>query len=268
MKTVVVHGNATSDEQNWAKQFAGLDASVKAQFSTLVDFTIRTPRVFTIPVPVNWVGIVATVSDAARAAGSGGVVIIASGHGGVGNTPEEGIINWDAADGNVDRGWIDGKVGKGLFWDEVIAQYTDRIPHGNPPTRKDEDENTIKNNPKNSSMARLRHAAFDALQQIGKALRDNGVGRLTFTVCTAGSATAFMNRLANQCHTQVACFRQMTAVFDDGNFGQKPGKARLTMESDMRTDGQGTNVLSARVFSPNLDDARIAFVANPSGGGP
>jgi hypothetical protein len=262
VKTVVVNSDAKPVEKDWANQFAGLDASVKAQFSSVVDFSIRTPRVFRIPNPITWGGIVATLSDAAKAAGAG-VVIIASGHGGVGNSPEEGIINWDASDGDVNRGWEDGKVGKGLFWDEVIAQYTVPIPFGSPPTRKEEDENTIKKNPKHSRMARMRHDAFDALQQVGKAMLDNGVKRLTFTVCTAGAATAFMDRLAKHCHTQVACFKIKTMVLDDHTFGLDPGKARMILERDKSADGRGTNVPSARVFSPNLDDGTIAYVANP-----
>src|SRR4051812_47766452 len=98
MKAVVVHKDAKPVEKDWANQFAGLDVDVRKQFSTAVDWSVRVQKVFTIPTP-TWNGIVTAVSEAAKAAGQGGVVVIASGHGGVGNTSEEGIINWDATDG-------------------------------------------------------------------------------------------------------------------------------------------------------------------------
>jgi hypothetical protein len=109
----------------------------------------------------------------------------------------------------------------------------------------------------------MRHDAFDALQKIGKALQDNKVARLTFTVCTAGAATAFMDKLAKHCHAQVACFKLTTMVLDDHMFGLTPGKARMILERDRAKDGRGTNILSARVFSPDLDDISIAHVAKP-----
>lgn len=263
MKAVVVHQAAKVVERDWATQYAGLDAAVKAEFATTADFPIRVPRVFTIPA-LNWNDIVKTVSDAAKAAGAGGVVIIASGHGGVGRPPDEGIINWDATDGNVDRGWIDGKVNKGLFWDEDIAQYIDSLgPFARPNTLKEQDEQNINNKVKNSKILQMRHDAFDALQAIAQALQANQTRRLTFTVCTAGAATGFMDRLAKHCHAQVACFRITTMVLDDATFGINPGKARLVLERDSQVDGRGSNTRRARVFSPDLDDTSIARVSNP-----
>jgi hypothetical protein len=263
MKAVVVHQAAKVIERDWAAQYAGLDPAVKAEFATTADFPIRVPKVFTIAA-LTWTNVVTTVSDAAKAAGAGGVVIIASGHGGVGRLPDEGIINWDATDGDVARGWVEGKVKKGLFWDEDIAQYTDSLgPLARPGTLKEQDEQNIKNNVKNAKILQMRHDAFDALQAIGQALQANAVKRLTFTVCTAGAATGFMDRLAKHCHAQVACFKVTTMVLDDHTFGITPGKARLVLESDASADGRGSNTRRARVFSPNLDDTSIARVSNP-----
>jgi len=264
MKTAVVHSNAKPVEKDWSKQFAGLDPDVKSQFASTVDWSVRTAQVFTIP-GTSWNDVVATVSNAASAAGAGGVVIIASGHGGVvPNDLRAGIINWDASDGDVTRVWEDGKFGKGIFWDEVIAQYTDEIsPFSRPKTRKEEDELKVNNKSPGAKMAKLRLDAFDALQKIGKALQDQKVRRLTFTVCTAGAATQFMDKLAKHLHTQVACFKITTAVLDDHTFGHTPGKARLILERDRSADNKGTNTMGARVFSPSLDDTSIAYVANP-----
>ena len=172
MKTVVVHNNAKAVEKDWSKQFAGLDPAVKAQFATTVDWVVRTARVFTIP-GTTWNDVVTSVSNAAKDAGNGGVVIIASGHGGVlPGDLKAGIINWDASDGDVTRVWEDGKFGKGIFWDEVIAQYTDVIsPVSRPRTRKEEDELKVQNQSSGAKMAKLRLDAFDALQKIGKALQ-------------------------------------------------------------------------------------------------
>jgi hypothetical protein len=261
MKAIVVHSNAGIVEKDWAKQFAGLDPAVKAEFANVVDWSVRVRQVFTIGT-ITWTGIVTAVSNAAAAAGSGGVVIIASGHGGsVPRDDTAGIINWDASDGDVDRGWDEKKVAKGLFWDEVIMGYTDPIPFGNPPTRKGEDEEAVKNNKPNARIAQKRLDAFDALMKIGQALNSNGVRRLTFTVCTAGRAIKFMDKMAKHLKTDVACFKAKTMVLDDSTFKLNPGKSRLIMESDRAADGTGSNTREARVFSPNLDDTAIAYVA-------
>jgi hypothetical protein len=262
VKSVVVHGAAAAVEKDWSKQFAGLDTDVKNQFSAN-DWSVRVPRVFTIP-DFTWDKIVATVTGAAQAAGAGGVVIVASGHGGaVPNDPDGGVINWDATDGDVDLDWDPQKVRKGLFWDDPVVRYIEPIPHGSPATRKAEDERDIANKVKNFQILQKRHDAFDALQKIGQALKANDVARLTFTNCTAGRAQGFMTRLAKLCQVEVACFNQKTKVLDDGTLGFNPGKARMILDRDSARDGLGTNIVSARIFSPNLDDNSIAFVAQP-----
>jgi hypothetical protein len=265
MKAVVVHKDAAPVEKDWARQYAGLDLAVKNQFLMgPADWNVRVQKVFTIPT-LTWAAIVQTVSDAATAAGSDGVVILASGHGGT-KDADAGIINWDATEppgGTHVRDWTPDKVGKGLFWDEPISKYIEPIPHGLPPTLKEEDEEKIKKKVKGFEVLQKRHDAFDALQKIAAALQTNHVKRLTFTVCNAGASTNFMDRLAKLCHTQVACFKVLTRALDDGTFGFTPGKARLILESDKARDGVGTNVASARVVSPDLDNSSIAYVAKP-----
>jgi hypothetical protein len=261
MKAVVVHQHASVIERAWAPQYAGLDADVKRQFATVADWTVRVQQVFLIPA-LTWTDIVQTVSRAAQAAGQGGVVILASGHGGSIN-PDVGIINWDPTEPpGVKREWTPHDVGRGLFWEETVSRYTEVISKQSIiPTRKAEDEDKIKNQGPNWQIAQKRHKAFEALQDIGNALQANKVRRLTFTVCSAGSSTNFMDRLAKHCQAQVACFRPLTKVIDDAQFGSTPGKARLVFANDSATDGQGTNTPRARVFSPDLDDNRIAYVA-------
>ena len=88
-------------------------------------------------------------------------MIIASGHGGVvPNDLNARTINWDAADSNVDSAWTAEKIGKGLVWDEVIAQYTDPIPFSKPPTQKEVDEENIKNGVKTANILQKRQEAF------------------------------------------------------------------------------------------------------------
>jgi hypothetical protein len=271
MKAVVVHSAAKPVELDWAKQFAGLDPDVKAQFSAN-DWSSRAPTVFSIP-DFTWNGIVTTVGNAARAAGAGGVVIVASGHGGavfqtspsgrVTADPDGGVINWDATDANVALDWTPAAVRKGLFWDDMVARYLDPIPFGNPPNQKGIDEKNIKDKVKDFQIIQKRHDAFDGLERIGQALKSNGISRLTFTVCTAGLATNFMNRLAKICGVEVACFKETTMVLDDHTFGITPGKSRLILERHKAQDGLGTNKLSARIFSPDLDDNSIGTVAKP-----
>jgi hypothetical protein len=265
MKAVVVHKDAAQIEQDWAKQYAGLDNVVKHQFSMgPADWVNRVSTVFSIP-KLTWADIVSTVSAAAKAAGAGGVVILASGHGGSADM-DAGIINWDATEppgGTHARDWAPGKIGKGLFWDEPVSRYLDRIPNGMPPTLKEADEDKIQKKVKDFQIFQRRHDAFEALQQIAQVLQANKVARLTFTVCNAGASHNFMNRLAKICQTEVACFSVLTKVFDDTTLGHSPGKARLILARDDGADGNGTNVMRARVLSPDLDDSRIAFVGKP-----
>jgi len=118
---------------------AGLDLDVRKQFAG-IDWSLRSPKVFTIPA-FTWDAIVSTVTDAAQAAGGGGVVIIASGHGGAvfKNDPngDGGLINWDPTDRlDVRRDWTPTDIRKGLFWDDMVARYLDPIPMGNPPLKR------------------------------------------------------------------------------------------------------------------------------------
>ena len=64
---------------DWANQFAGVDAQVKAQFPA-VDFASRSTTVSKIS-GFTWTAVVTAVSAAAKLAGGNGVVIIVSGHG-------------------------------------------------------------------------------------------------------------------------------------------------------------------------------------------
>lgn len=262
MKAVVVHASSKAVELDWANQFAGLDAQVKAQFPA-VDFASRSSVVSKIT-GFTWTDVVTAVSAAASQAGANGVVIIVSGHGGaVPNNPDGGVLNWDPNDGDVDLDWTRTKIRKGLFWDDMVARYLDPIPFGNPPNQKGIDEKNIREKRGDFQITQKRHEAFEALDKIGQALRANNVKRLTFTSCTAGRATRFLKRLAKICGTEIACFNQKTRVFNDVNAGA--GKSRLILDADTNRDGLpgSTNILSARVFSPDLDNPAIAFVATP-----
>ena len=262
MKSVVVHASSKPVELDWANQFAGLDAQVKAQFSA-VDFASRSTVVSKIT-GFTWTDVVAAVTAAAKAAGTGGVVIVVSGHGGaVPGNPDGGVLNWDPTDADVDLNWDRQKIRKGLFWDDMVARYLDPIPLGNPPNQKGIDEKNIKEKRGDFQITQKRHEAFEALDQIGQALRANGVKRLTFTSCTAGRAPNFLKRLAKICGTEIACFNQKTRVFNDVNAGA--GKSRLILDVDTAREGLAgsSNILSARVFSPDLDNSSIAFVAKP-----
>ena len=85
-----------------------------------------------------------------------------------------------------------------------------------------------------------------------------------------------MDRLAKLMVVEVACFKETTVVFNDG-FDADPkdpprrrpnslkGKSRMILERDKAPLGQdkGTNIPPARIFSPDLDNASIAFVGKP-----
>ena len=92
--------------------------------------------------------------------------------------------------------------------------------------------------------------------------------RLSFTVCTAGKAKVFMNRMAGHLGCEVACYNEPTAVFDDGTLGFRPGKARLILDSDSGPEKDpltpSTNRSRARCIAPNLDSSLIAFVGKPA----
>jgi hypothetical protein len=196
-----------------------------------------------------------------------------------------GMINWDPTETDVGKAWTDAAtVKKGLFWDDIIARYVETRQFANPPTRKAEDEAAIKKADEAAktgkrpdvSLPEGRLLAFKALDEMGKALKGAGVARLSFTNCTSGAATRFMDRLAKLMGVEVACFKETTFVFNDG-FEVDPkkpsqlrpnslkGKSRMILERDKMPLGQnkGTNIPAARIFSPDLDNASIAFVGKP-----
>jgi hypothetical protein len=68
-----------------------------------------------------------------------------------------------------------------------------------------------------------------------------------------------VDQIATDWGVDIAAFKFRTACgFDAGS------KARLWLNRDAK-DGQGTNTMEARVYSPNLDDPNIAYVATPRG---
>jgi hypothetical protein len=297
MKDVVVHSASAQVELDWAKQFAGEGSEAgQEQAFPGPHWAVRVRRVFTIPGfaagPNRWTPIVDTIKAAGAAAGAGGVVIVASGHGGAVPTgggqfdPDGGMINWDPTEHDVGKAWTDpATIKKGLFWDDVIARYVETRQFASPPTRKAEDEAAVKQADEvfkktkrrpDVSLQEGRLLAFDALDQMGKALKLAGVKRLAFTNCTAGAATRFLDRLAKITGVEIACFKETTFVFNDGfevdpkdptktRFNSLKGKSRMILERDRKPPGGngGTNIPSARVFSPDLDNASIAHVGVP-----
>jgi hypothetical protein len=261
-KVAVVHQAAAQVELDWAKQFAGLDADVKKQFATVVKFVERSTTVFFIPT-VDWPATVTTVSAAIKEAGAGGTVIIVSGHGGaVPNNAKRGIIIWDPNAQNVGLTWTVNGFGNGMFWDgDHIGYDTSSVG----PSLKAVDEKNIADDTsagkKDTEHKQKRLEAFNALSQIKAAIAATKIKRLTFTSCTVGAATGFIDGLAKFLGTEVAAFNQETSVIDDTQF--KPsvqGKSRLILAADAAVDGKGTNIMLARVQSPNLDDPAIAHV--------
>ena len=235
MKAVVVHSASARVELDWANQFAGA-GSEAAQETAFPGphWAVRVRKVFTIAGfgtgATRWTPIVDAVKAAAVAAGQGGVVIVVSGHGGAvpsgaGFDLDGGMINWDPTETDVGKVWTDpATVKKGLFWDDTIARYTETRQFANPPTRKAEDEAAIKKADEAAktgkrpdvSLPEGRLLAFKALDEMGKALKAAGVARLSFTNCTSGAATRFMDRLAKLMGVQVACFKETTVVYNDG----------------------------------------------------
>jgi hypothetical protein len=262
MKVAVVHTGAAQVEKNWANQFAGLDAQVKKQFDTVVNWGQRSTKVHFIP-NVTWSDTVTTVSAAIKSAGAGGTVVIVSGQGGaVPGNINRGILIWDPNATTVALAWRPGDFGNGMFWDGDHIGY-DTSSTG--PSQKAVDEKNIADDTspgkKDTEHKQKRLEAFQALDQIRVAIAATKIRRLSFTSCTAGAATGFIDGLAKFLKTEVAAFNQETAVIDDTQY--KPsvqGKSRLILKADDTADGKGTNVMLARANSPNLDDPSIAHV--------
>lgn len=89
---------------------------------------------------LTWPAIVTAITRAAGAAGANGLVVIVSGH------RASGLCNFDWTEPRgTKRSWNPQHVGKGLFFNDEVVTYTDRIPFNNPPTLKEKDEIDIKN---------------------------------------------------------------------------------------------------------------------------
>ena len=165
----------------------------------------------------------------------------------------------------VTLAWKPGEFANGIFWDgDHIGYDTSSIG----PSLKAVDEKNIADDKspgkKDTEHKPKRLEAFQALDQIRVAIAATKIRRLSFTSCTAGAATGFIDGLAKFLKTEVAAFNQTTEVIDDTQF--KPsvqGKSRLILEADDTADGKGTNVMLARANSPNLDDPSIAHVGKP-----
>ncbi|MBP0579176.1 hypothetical protein J8I29_07655 [Labrys sp. LIt4] len=264
-KVAVVHAGAAQVELDWAKQFAGLDAEVKKQFATVVQWVERSTTVHSIA-NVTWTDTVAAVSAAIKDAGTGGTVVVVSGHGGaVPGNVDRGIIIWDPNAATVGLTWTSGNFGNGMFWDGDHIGYN---TSSSGPSQKEVDEKNIADDTSPGKQDTLhkqkRLEAFLALDQIRVAIAATKIRRLTFTSCTVGAATGFIDGLAKFLKTEVAAFNQETSVIDDTQY--KPsvqGKSRLILFADNSADGKGTNVMLARANSPNLDDPKIAHVGRP-----
>jgi hypothetical protein len=254
MKKIAVHCIVDPAEVAWAKQFAGEDAAVRKQFPA-APFGVRGRAA--IPA-VSWESIVSTIEKAAVTAGCGGWIGLVSGHGGSGCSHEDVLVPMcPVSSRRVATVYLDPH--KRISFNQVTVFYKESP---GPPSKSQQENDQdvlsckIAGN-KKVAQARLNTRKF--YERIGVALASNRLRRLAFLVCNIGASTAFMDQIATDWGVDVAAFKFRTACgFDTGN------KARLWLNRDSK-DGQGTNTMAARVFSPSLDDPNIAYVARPRG---
>ena len=254
MKKIAVHCIVDPAEVAWAKQFAGEDAAVKKQFPS-APFNERGRAAIRA---VTWESIVSTIEKAAVMAGCGGWIGLVSGHGGSDCSHQDVLVaNCPVTSRRVATVYLD--PNKRISFNQVTVFYKESP---GPPSKSQEENDRdvlagkIAGN-KAAAQARLNIRRF--YDRIGVALSSNHLRRLAFLVCNIGASTAFVDQIATDWGVDIAAFKFRTACgFDTGN------KARLWLARDSK-DGQGTNTMQARVYSPSLDDPNIAYVARPRG---
>jgi len=182
-------------------------------------------RNLNMPANPNSQQVLQTFRAAAASAGSGGVVIINVGHGGISpviNLPMDGLM--DLAPGKMFRlgGLNVANSSVNVFYD--ISVVADAIP-----------QLLFDQQNPNSPAAQKRLADWQVYKEIGNALRSAGVYKVVVLACRVGNATDFIKKVANDWGVVVEAYKDFVALQM-----QASKRVRIYLASD--GEGKGTNV--------------------------
>jgi hypothetical protein len=276
MKKVVLYWKKTSEDETWARQFAGEDTQLVQEFqpssfppgTNLPDFPIR-KRIGIAGQTPTWGALIQSIQDAASAAGRDGVVLLLGGHGGsFCVTADDRIVPRCQFS---DVGVVTFDPDKQLGFNQEIVNYTKPRSASMNSSLHDEDMQAIlgkklgrimemaKGHPTN---AKQRWEIWSNFDRIGRILRSNQILRVVFLSCSVGASARFLDDIADAWGVQVAAFKFHVTIIPPDNFPDH--KARFVFKRDKDRTGQGTNVPLARVFTPSLNDPNLAYVAEPN----
>lgn len=229
MQVVLYDQNSTMHD-TWSKQFVDADKLNRKRIGMNGNGSA--------------IDLVKKIVDAAKDA-KGGDLIFAVGHGGTQLTPN----NQTFADGMVDlspnkklRLSVGGNGNfANPFYDYVFAR-----PGLVARSDKDQDQDTKMN----LAGAHQRLANWQLYQNIGTAVRTNGVHRVTFLTCRIGNALNFLKKIALDWHVIVKAYKKYVWFGGDGT-----GKIRVYLDGD--SPGQGTNVAEAATQVPQSDFVQV-----------
>jgi len=275
MNKVLLYWNKTREDDTWARQFAGDDSSLVSFYApqnfppgtNLPDFPIRKRIAIAAHVP-TWDAFMHGIEDAAALAGSGGLIFLLGGHGGSACVDQNDHIDPRCRDREVGTVFFDPDFRLGFNQD--VVTYRDIKRDLMNQSLHDVDMKAILDRKtgsvrplgkKHHTNAGQRWEAWNHYDRIGKILRYRNIFRIVFLSCSLGGSPDFMDDIARDWGAQVAAFKFHVTVIPAENLDDR--KARFVFKSDMNTPGQGTNVATARVFTPSLDDNSIAYVAKP-----
>lgn len=182
-------------------------------------------RNLNMPANPNSQEVLQTFRAAAASAGSGGVVIVNVGHGGINpatNLPTDGMM--DLAPSKKFRlgGLNVANSTVNVFYDiSVVANAVPQLLFD-------------QQNP-NSPAAQKRLADWQLYKEIGNALRSTGVYKVVVLACRVGNATDFIKKVANDWGVVVEAYKDFVALQTEAN-----NHVRIYLASD--DQGKGTNV--------------------------
>jgi hypothetical protein len=275
MNKVLLYWKKTSEDEAWAIQFTGDDPSLVSEYApaknppgtTLPDFPIRKRVAITTAAP-TWAALMRGVDASAALAGRDGLVFLLGGHGGSACVDDNDHIDPRCRFKDVGTVFFDPDSRLG-FNQDIVTYRNTKAELMNSSLHDVDMKAILSRTPglvrplgkKHHTTAAQRWEAWNNYDRIGKILRYRQIHRIVFLSCSLGGSPDFMDGIAEDWGVQVAAFKSHVTVIPPETFPDR--KARFVFKHDIKTPGQGTNIPSARVFTPSLDDSALAYVAQP-----
>lgn len=231
---VILYNQGSALHTKWSKQ--------------VVDADKRNAKRIGMNGAKSTIQLVQTITDAAIAAGFGGHLVFAVGHGGTQVDP----LDQGLADGFVDLA-PDKKLRLGTQQGDFTSPFYDTaFQHerlvANSTLRQQSDK---ENDERQHFPGYKTHLAnWQVYQNISMTMRMCGVGKVTFLTCRIGKSRNFVKRIALDWGVVVHAYEKYVWIGDD-----TAGKTRVYLDGDK--PGAGTNIPAAALQLPAGSDVLV-----------